>query len=118
MATKTEPLVGPVVSEAKGTQSRNTGTLASGQNLAAGSVLGKITASGKVTMVNPIAADGSQTAVAVVVGATDASLGDTPCAILVGPSEVNNTDLNWGGLTGGQITTARGQLDAARIRVR
>jgi hypothetical protein len=120
MANKSEPTwgAGAVVSETRGTGSLNTATLISGQNLPAGSVLGRVTSTGKVTMVAPAAGDGSQTAIAVLIAAVDASAGDAPCAILVGPSEVNNSDLNWGTLTAPQITAAKAQLDSARIRVR
>jgi hypothetical protein len=120
MANKSEPTwgAGAVVSETRGTGSLNTATLVSGQNLPAGAVLGRVASTGKYAMVNPAAGTGEQTAVAILLGATDASAGDAPCAILVGPSEVNNSDLNWGTLTAPQITAAKAQLDSARIRVR
>jgi hypothetical protein len=51
-------------------------TVISGQNLAAGAVLGKITASGKFNLSLTAAADGSQTPVAVLAEACDASGGD------------------------------------------
>ena len=51
-------------------------TLLSGQNLARGAVLGKITASGKYILSLSGAADGSQTPDAVLAEATDASGGD------------------------------------------
>lgn len=51
-------------------------TLLSGQNLARGAVLGKITASGKYTLSVAAAVDGSQTPDCVLAEATDASLAD------------------------------------------
>ena len=51
-------------------------TLLSGQNLARGAVLGKITASGKYILSLSGAVDGSQTPDAVLAEATDASGGD------------------------------------------
>lgn len=51
-------------------------TLLSGQNLAKGAVLGKITASGKYTLSASAAGDGSQTPDAILAEATDASGGD------------------------------------------
>ncbi len=51
-------------------------TIISGQNLAAGALLGQITASGKYTLSLSAAADGSQTPVAVLPEAVDASGGD------------------------------------------
>lgn len=51
-------------------------TLISGQNLARGSVLGKITASGKYNLSLSAAGDGSQTPDAILAEACDASGGD------------------------------------------
>lgn len=51
-------------------------TLISGQNLARGTVLGKITASGKYNKSLSAAADGSQTPVAILAEDCDASGGD------------------------------------------
>lgn len=51
-------------------------TLISGQNLARGAVLGKITASGKYTLSLSAAGDGSQTPDLILAENTDASGGD------------------------------------------
>jgi len=51
-------------------------TIVSGQNLAAGAVLGQITTGGKFKLSATAASDGSQTQVAVLLGAVDASAGD------------------------------------------
>lgn len=51
-------------------------TIASGQNLTRGAVLGKVTASGKYVLSASAAVDGSQTPVAVLLQDTDASGGD------------------------------------------
>ena len=51
-------------------------TLAAGQNYQRGAVLGKITASGKLTLSTGAANDGSQTAYAVLAKDCDASAGD------------------------------------------
>lgn len=51
-------------------------TLASGQTLARGAVLGKITASGKYVLSASAASDGSQVPDAILVDACDASGGD------------------------------------------
>jgi len=108
-----------IASEGNGTVSRNTATLIAGQNLSAGSVLGKITASGKFTQLNTGGADGSQNAAAILLDNVNATAADTTCVIVVGPSEVNNKELIWpGGITGPQKTTAIGALDALSIRVR
>ncbi len=57
-------------------------TLINGQNLIAGTVLGKITASGKYTLHNNAASDGSEVAVAILFDNTDASSGDMPCVVV------------------------------------
>ena len=51
-------------------------TIISGQNLARGALLGKITASGKCNLSLSAAADGSQTPYAILVDAVNASGGD------------------------------------------
>lgn len=51
-------------------------TVASGENLAAGAVLGKVTASGKYVLSDDGSADGSETPVAILAEAVDASAGD------------------------------------------
>jgi hypothetical protein len=56
-------------------------TLVSGQNLARGAVLGKITASGKLTLSLSASGDGSQTPYAVLAEAKDASGGDAACVV-------------------------------------
>lgn len=51
-------------------------TIASGQNLARGALLGRITASGKYVLSLAAAADGSQNPVAILAEDVDASAGD------------------------------------------
>jgi hypothetical protein len=70
-----------ILSEANGQRSRDTVTVISGQNLKAGTVVGKITASGKYTAVTAAAADGSQNGVAIVIYPVDATAGDTKAAV-------------------------------------
>lgn len=55
---------------------RETVTLKSGTNFALGAVLGKLTADGKYTLSPASAADGSETAVAVLLEAVDATAVD------------------------------------------
>ncbi len=57
-------------------------TLLTGTNYAAGTLLGKITASGKYTTSLQAAVDGSQTPVAVLLEAVDASGGDQEAVVL------------------------------------
>jgi len=56
-------------------------TIAAGQNLARGSVLGRVTASKKLILSLLAASDGSQTPVAILVAATDASGGDVSAPV-------------------------------------
>lgn len=122
MVIKTETVPhdgGFLVSEASGTRSREAVTLISGQNLLAGSVLGKITASGKYTQLNPGASDGSEAAAAILFGDSDASAADLAVAAIVRDSEVHKDELVWpSGISGGQKTTALGELLALGIVAR
>lgn len=62
--------------------SRDDVTVAAGQNLAIGTVVGRITASGKVAAYDNEASDGTQTAVGVLTAAVNASGGDAPGTII------------------------------------
>lgn len=73
-------------------------TVLSGENLVAGAVLGKVTASGKyVAFDNAGTDDGRRTAAGILMDNTDASSGDvtTATALLRGPAMVNKNDLTW-----------------------
>ncbi|CUH39537.1 hypothetical protein JSE7799_03712 [Jannaschia seosinensis] len=98
---------------------RETITVAAG-TLAPGTVLGKITGSGKYAAHDPAAIDGTETAVAVLWGKADASAGDAPAVALVrGPAIVNPHDLVFTGtLAEAEITAAHAALLAAGILVR
>jgi len=97
MNTKTETTHAGdfIISEANGNRSRESGTLISGQNLAAGTVVGKITASGKYTQYNNDASDGSNVAGGILYAAIDASGGDALCAVIARDAEVNSDQLTW-----------------------
>jgi hypothetical protein len=100
---------------------RETVTLASGAGkLDPGTVLGKITASGKYAAHDPAAVDGTETAVAVLWGKADATGGDVPAVALVrGPAVVNRHDLVFVGTPSeGEITAAHAALLAVGILVR
>ena len=112
-----------LVSEDNGDFSREQFTLISGQNLKAGTVIGKITASGKYTILAPAAVDGSQNAIAVLGPATDASAADKRTAGIVGGAgisvEVNGNLLTWpAGITAPQKVTAIAALLAAGVKIR
>ncbi len=105
--------------EADNLYSRDEVTVISGQNLATGTVVGIITASGKVTQVAPAAVDGSQNAVAVLAFPVDASAADKPGVVIARHAICSDKGLVWpGGITGPQKTAAIAQLKAVGILVR
>ena len=83
-------------------------TLISGQNLTRGSLLGKITASGKYTLSLSASGDGSQTPVAVLAHTTDASGGDAVTNAYV------RGDFNQNAVTFGTGHTAASTKEALR----
>lgn len=99
---------------------RESVTLITGQNLTLGAVLGKITASGKYTAVDPAASDGSQTAAAVLLADVDATSADKKAVILArGPAVVSSSHLVWPvGATTNQKAAATTQLAALGIVAR
>ena len=108
-----------IVSQGNGSISRETITVLSGETLEAGAVLGKVTASGKYKALDPAAADGSEAAAGVLYGAVDASAADAEGVALIRLAEVNAAELVWPtGITGGEQTTALGELAALSIIAR
>lgn len=84
-----------ILSESNGKRSREEITVVSGQNLGSMFVVGKITASGKYAQYDNAAADGTQTAAGVLIGATDASAADAKGVILARDCEVDYDTLQW-----------------------
>lgn len=78
MSVLAEPLnLGDLLKfEAPNLYSRDRVTVASGQNLPLGAVIGIVTATGKVTRIDPSATDGTQVAAGVLLQACDATLAD------------------------------------------
>lgn len=99
MAIVSEAVHGPefLRAEGAGTISRDVGTIVSGAGVVvAGTVLGKITASGKYTPSPDTGADGSQTAVAVLYRTVDATSADVTGAVLITRhAEVSAPDLTY-----------------------
>ena len=106
-----------LVSEAPGERSRDvvTVTVAGAVALPSGTVLGKITASGKYIKYLDGASDGSQTAAAVLLTACPGTNGDYKCAVFNMDAEVIGAVLN-----GGAGVDANGKADllALGIKVR
>jgi hypothetical protein len=82
--------------EAEQGYSREDITLATGNNLEAGTVLGKVTATGKYTAYDNEATDGSQTAVGVLLFAVNATASDQPAVAIVRHAIIAKQALLWG----------------------
>ena len=96
-------------------------TLLIGMPYPVGSVLGKITASGKYTLSPATGADGSQVASAVLLYAVDATLADaTGIVITRGPAIVSRAGLDYGATVddGTKITAKIAQRDTVGIIAR
>lgn len=83
--------------EADSLYSREEVTVISGAGeLASGTVLGKITASGKYTPVTVAAVDGSEDAAGILLEAVDATAADAPAVIIARDAIVSNQGLTYG----------------------
>ncbi len=85
-----------------------------------GTVLGKITASGKYAAHDPAAVDGTETSIAVLWGKADATAADVDAVVLLrGPAIVNANDLVFTGTpTAPEITAAHTALAIVGILTR
>lgn len=114
---------GFIVWEAFRDYTREVITIATGSAnpvLEPGTVLGKITASGKYAAHDPAAVDGTETAIAVLWGKADATASDVDAVVLLrGPAIVNANDLVFTGTpTVPEITAAHTALAAVGILTR
>lgn len=108
-----------IVSESNGTRSRGAGTILSGENVVAGELLGKVTASGKYAAYDNAAVDGRETVVAIAYDNTDATAGDVAGAVLfLRDAEVRASDLTYNTAVQGEIDTANTELAALGLIVR
>lgn len=103
-----------LLSEADGMRSREqvTVTVAGGVALPSGTVLGKITATGKYIKYSDGASDGSQAAAAVLGTALPGTNGDYKCLVFVRDCEVIGAMLN-----GGSNVDANGKADLTALGV-
>ncbi|MBB4287673.1 head decoration protein [Roseospira goensis] len=107
-----------LISEANGHRSREEVTVTGGA-YTPGTVLGRVTTSGKHTIHDPTAEDGSETAVAVLHAVVDASDGDRRATIIARDAEVNGLALSWfDGATDPQKAAGVADLAAVGIIVR
>ena len=85
-----------LITEANGQRSRETITIASGAGvIAAGTVLGKVTASGKYVASSVGASDGSEVPSAINIHGADATAADATVSAIVRDAEVNGKYLTW-----------------------
>ncbi len=88
-------------------------TIVSGQNLKAGQVVGKITATGKYKAYDNAAGDGSEAAAGVLWDAVDASSADKAGAVIVrGEVVLDGNLLDWGSNDAAGITAGKADLKA------
>ncbi len=109
-----------LLSEADGTRSREVVTILSAQNLKAGAILGKVTATGKYRECNQDGSAGEEVAVAVLCNDTGGALGaDTKMLIIARDAEVKGDLLYYkSDADAGEKATMRTQLAAVGIIVR
>ena len=116
------PTMGDVLKyEVNPNYTRETVPLLAGMAYPVGSVLGRITASGKYKLGTSGGSDGAQTAGAVLLYAVDATLADAVGVVLVrGPAIVSRAALAYDGTVDDatKITTKISQLAALGIIVR
>ncbi len=83
-----------LMSEASGQRSREAAVVASGAGIIApGSVLGRVTASGKYVLSPATGSDGSEVAVAIAIYGCDATSADQEIAIIARDAEWNGNTL-------------------------
>lgn len=100
--------------------SRDRVTVASGQNLQLGAVVGAVTATGKVKHFDPSATDGTQVPVGVLLADCDASLADRDDGLIVARHAiVADRALVWpAGITGAEKAAAIATLQSLGILAR
>ena len=122
MSVLAEPLnLGDLLKyEAPNLYSRDRVTVASGQNLPLGTVLGIVTASGKYKQIDPSAEDGTQVAAGVLLQGCDATLADRDNGLVVARHAiVSDHALQWpDAIAAAEKASAIAQLKALGVLVR
>lgn len=97
--------------------SRQVVTVAAGERLELGAVVGRISATGRIKRWDPAATDGSQTPVGVLLGAVDASLIERDDALLLARHAiVSEAALIWpAAVSAADQASARAALEALGI---
>jgi hypothetical protein len=106
--------------EAPNLYSRDRVTVAAGQNLPLGAVIGVVTATGKVKQIDPSATDGTQVAAGVLMQACDAALAERTDGLIVARHAiVSDHALQWpSGITTAEQQAAVAQLKSLGVLVR
>ena len=106
--------------EAPNLYSRDRVTVAAGQNLPLGAVIGVVTATGKGKQIDPSATDGTQVAAGVLMQACDAALAERTDGLIVARHAiVSDHALQWPtGITTGEQQAAVAQLKSLGVLVR
>jgi len=109
-----------VVSEANGTLSRASITVASGAGiLQPGTVLARLTATGKYVAYDNVGSDGSEIAAAVLYAGVDATSADKAAVAIVRLAEVEAASLVWAnGLITADKTAAYADLAVSHVITR
>ena len=107
-----------LMSEANGQRSRENITIASGAGIIApGTVLGRITASGKCLASATGASDGSQTAIAIALYGCDATASDVAISAITRDAEVNGHILTYHPDRDAPADKAAAQADLAGVGI-
>lgn len=107
-----------LLSEGDGHFSRDNVTLAAGHDLEAGTVLGKITATGKFAQYDNQASDGSQVAAGILYDKANSTAADVAVCAIVRTAEVVDELLVWPDGSPTDITAGVADLKAIGIIVR
>ena len=121
MPTLVEPMnLGDLLKyEAPNLYSRDPATVAAGQNLVLGSVVGRETATNKLKAIDPAATDGTELPAGVLIVAADATAADLDAVIVARLAIVARHALVWpAGLTPAQQSAAIAALETRGILVR
>lgn len=99
--------------------SRDQETVAAGQNLGIGAVVGKQTADGKLYALDPAATDGTEIAFGVLIQDVDATLIDRTGIVVARHAVLADSKVIWpAGITVPQKAAAIAQLEAKGILIR
>lgn len=108
-----------LVSEANGHRSREKVTVASGADLPAGTVVGKLTSGGEHKAITPGTSDGAQNAAGILFKGTRTASASEEATIIARDAEVNAAHLVWpAGISDNNRNTAIAALAVLGIIVR